>query len=80
MTVWSIALELLNKYEEERRKSISECTKGKRKLLKELDAEVDAYKQRLEAAYRKESEQAEKIRNEELDYFCGRHTFFPYEC
>jgi len=33
----------------------------------------------LEKAHKREVEEAEKKRNEELDFFCGRHTFSPWE-
>lgn len=62
-TVWSIAMELVSK--------VYELTEDKNLC--------DEYNDRLKQAYRFESEQSEQTRNNELKYFCGRDTFFPYE-
>lgn len=62
-TTWSLAMDMADKIYE---------LSG--------DAELaEQYRSRYYDLYHKESEQAEKQRNDELDYFCGRHTFFPWE-
>ena len=62
-TTWSLAMEMADKIYE---------LSG--------DAELaEQYRSRYHDLYYKEAEQAEKQRNDELDYFCGRHTFFPWE-
>ena len=63
-TVWSISMELVRK--------LYELTKDK-KLC-------DEYEVRLMKAYRNDSDKIEKAHKQDLEYFCGRSTFYPYEC
>ena len=79
-TVWDIAMWLLMKYCKTKKALIIRKGIHKRKRLAELEAEAERIAHDLERASRIESEAARKQRDEELDYFCGRHTFFPFEC
>ncbi len=78
MSVWSLAMELLAKYESAEYELIYSGEHDRK--FEELEREVKDYQKKLEDAYKEESEKAEKVRNDELDYFCGRHTFYPFEC
>lgn len=40
----------------------------------------DLYEVRLMKAYRNDSDKIEKAHKQDLEYFCGRSTFYPYEC
>ena len=62
-TLWSLTMELIYK--------IYDLTKDS-KLR-------DEYKSRATKAYWSDDHKAEKARKEELEYFCGRSTFYPYE-
>ena len=62
-TTWSLAMEMIDK-------------------IKELSGDAtlaEQYRSRYYDLYHKEAEQARKQRDEELDYFCGGHTFSPWE-
>ena len=62
-TTWSLAMEMIDKIHE---------LSG--------DAELaEQYRSRYYNLYHKEADQAREQRDKELDYFCGRHTFFPWE-
>lgn len=62
-TVWSIAMELTDKLYEQTKDS----------------GQWKQYRSRLTTAYWVEQKQAEKNREEDLEYICGRNTFYPYE-
>lgn len=79
-TVWDIALWLLKRYCQTKKQLIALEGKSEKKRLSELEKEAEEIAHDLEKAYRIESEAAEKRMNDTLDYFCGRHTFFPFEC
>ena len=78
MSVWSLAMELLEKYEAAEYELIYSGEHDRK--FEDLEADINEYKQKLETAYREEHDRAEKQQNDFLDHFCGRHTFFPYEC
>ena len=63
-TTWSLAMEMTDKIYE---------LSGDKELAEE-------YRWKYYELYRKEAEQAKKQRDETLDFFCGRHTFSPWEC
>ena len=63
-TTWSLAMEMIDKIHE---------LSGDASL-------AEQYRSRYFDLYHKEAEQARRQRDETLDYFCGRHTFFPWEC
>ena len=62
-TLWSIGIELADK--------VSELTNDK--------SIGDAYRMRLQKAYWAEQKKAEKKREEDLEYLCGRSKFYPSE-
>lgn len=63
-TTWSLAMRMADKIYE---------LSGDKELAEE-------YRWKYYELYRKEAEEAKKQRDETLDYLCGRHTFFPFEC
>ena len=63
-TTWSLAMEMTDKIYE---------LSGDKELAEE-------YRWKYYELYHKESYEAKKRRDEALDYFCGRHTFSPWEC
>lgn len=78
-TVWDLSMWLLGEYCKLKKAIIVALGTDVKKRIEALEEEAQDIAKAFEYASRIEAEAARKARDDELDYFCGRHTFYPSE-